>query len=308
MDADPSSEVAALLESPSHIPNSRSLSSRLSPTTWNTGGGGGGGGGLASPNSGGDKEQKDPRSRQNSTKSSGSGWFSWARSTSKSSNKLNVPTVVFNADDDDTATDALENPGDNPNLHDNPNKEEDLEAQLRGLGSRPTSRCNSRLSRHYSAERDHSSSSPQQLQHGDPHGDILYQPVPGTEQSRHGGGDSTSSSSRKKSWAKEALSTIYALNPPPRTISQDMNEFGGSKNALNSNHLGSCGGGSNLHGRLPRSCSNTVSTPSFDQRHGNSTRKQPWGTGGSLNLDDIGGLSQVVMEAIPRSDGQVSRI
>src|SRR3989442_1186845 len=93
MDADPSSEVAALLQSPNHIPTSRSLTSRLSPTTWNSSSE------KEAPTSGNGKS----RSRQNSSKSTGGGWFSWARQTSKSSTKLNVPTVVFNADDDDTS-------------------------------------------------------------------------------------------------------------------------------------------------------------------------------------------------------------
>lgn len=95
---------------------------------------------------------------------------------------------------------------------------------------------------------------------------------------------------RRKSWTEKALNTIYSLNPPPRTISADLSEFGGSKSVLN-NHRSS---------NVPRSVSNTLSSPSVDNRN-----KQQWGAG-SVNIDDLGGLSQVVMEAIPRADGQVS--
>lgn len=303
MDADPSSEVAALIQSPNHIPTSRSLTSRLSPTTWNSSSE------KETENSGNGKS----RSRQNSSKSTGGGWFSWARQTSKSATKLNVPTVVFN--DDDDATDAKgERPDDGgAGDEDGDDKDEafakgdDEEKQLgharsqsgddehqllaRKTPSRPSSRCASRSGGSC----------------GDPHGDVLYHPVPGNngnnnatsgEKNDKNTGDSTSSSSRRKSWAKDALSAIYSLNPPPRTISADLNEFSGSKSALNSNHLNS-----GSHHRIPRSCSNTVSSPSVDNR---SKHLQPWGAG-SINLDDIGGLSQVVMDAIPRSDGQVSK-
>ncbi|CAL8147877.1 unnamed protein product [Orchesella dallaii] len=294
LDTDPS-EVAALLQSPD-----KNCNSKISPLNFSS---------RRSPSS----KEKDQKSKPPS-----SSWFNWGRQSSKSSNKLSVPTVVFNADADtvdgsDGGCDAggcesSENPSATDPVFLDDDGEDDVEKQGKQqqhqqlLPSTPHHHTRSHSCSKLK-DRQLSSNSDQ-----DAHGDVFYHPIQiedtssSTVKLRMPSNNASSptgkESSRRKSWAREALNTIYSLNPPPRTISAELgSEFGGSKSALSSHN--------HRNNNMPRSGSNTVSSPSVDNRkHHSNHAQQPWGAG-SINLDDIGGLSQVVMDAIPRSDGQV---
>lgn len=258
--------------------------------------------------------QKIKKDKSSDSATSGSSWFSWGRhssnrsQSSKSGSKISVPTVVFNAATD-TPGGSEGNIGDGAGeRYENSEGAPPQRLNSQQLGQR--SRSNSCIKSRGNSRTEMRYNSIPEIEKDNPTGPI-YPKSNTTSASvklkmtkRGNANNSTNSSSvehntsgsRRKSWAREALNTIYSLNPPPRTISAEMDgDFGGSKSALN-NYKNSIS--------MPRSCSNTVSSPSVENKN-----KRSWGAGSlNLNLDDFGGFSQVVMEAIPKSDGQVSEM